>query len=154
MTYPYEKEFFQLMSAMTRTDALYGRWARQQGVSPNLLTLHYGLATRAEPYTPTEVSDAWCLPKQTLNSLLRTAEKEGHLRLEPIPGQSKQKYIRLTPAGEEHAEKLLQPLWLAETAALHAMGPELVQQMIHTEEQFHKHFAAALQLDTGKSLRS
>lgn len=147
MTYPYEQEMLQFMAYATQTDALYAQWARQQGISPNMLAFFYALTTRTEPYTPSQFCDTWGMPKQTLTSIMREQEKRGLFELVPVPGNAKLRHMRLTPSGTAYAEEMLHPLWQAEMQALEQMGKQKVRLMVELEREFNQAFTATLKLN-------
>lgn len=68
-----------------------------------------------------------CLPKQTLNSAVRSMVEQGLLVLTPAPGGKRAKNLNLTEAGRALAEKTIARVVRAEAAAICRMGLERME---------------------------
>ena len=107
-----------------KINGLYSAFARERGLSYHALFILYAIYHSGDGCTPTEISNRWLIPKQTVNSVLRSFDQRGFVRYETCPRDRRGKQISLTPAGREYARPLLEGLYAAETAALEKMGAE------------------------------
>ena len=98
-------------------DKLYHAYAKKHGISDTHLWLLYSLY-ESETHTQSEISYIWHYPPQTVNSALKTLERQGLIVLDTIPGNRKNKLVTLTENGRELTEKIIHPLMLAEQRAL------------------------------------
>ena len=57
--------------------AIYEDWAKQYGLSNNVVMVMESIYNNRENCTPSSISHKWFIPKQTLNSILRDFEKNG-----------------------------------------------------------------------------
>ena len=81
-------------------DALYHLYARKHGLSDTTLWLMYSLYESGTAYTQTEFCALWHHPPQTINSALKSLEKQGLISLEALPENKKNKRIVLTARGQ------------------------------------------------------
>lgn len=103
--------FNQLYKKM---DEIYHLYAKRMGISDTALWLLYSLYEEGTAYTQRELCSIWQLPPQTVNSALKTLERQEIIALVPIPGNQKNKRIALTTKGEEMTREIIHPLILAE----------------------------------------
>ena len=89
--------FNQLYKEM---DEIYHQYARGHGISDTALWLLYSLYLSDVPYTQREICSEWHYPPQTLNSALKTLERQELISLEPAPGNQKNKQVVLTEKGK------------------------------------------------------
>lgn len=71
-----------------------------------------------KPHSQREISQEWLVPKTTVNTIVKTWEKEGLLTLTPIPHKRREKYIILTESGREYAKEFMGFIYRAEEKAL------------------------------------
>lgn len=83
--------------------AIYEDWAKQYGLSNNVVMVMESIYNNRENCTPSSISHKWFIPKQTLNSILRDFEKKEYITLLPHPKDKRNKVIQLT----KKAKKLL-----------------------------------------------
>lgn len=100
-----------------RSDALYNRWAAAHGVNNYRLFVLYVLDNHPGA-TQKAIADHAGLPKQTVNTVVRTLRDEGYVTLSPASGDRREKNASLTPAGQTYARALLEPLYALEDARL------------------------------------
>ena len=110
------------------TNALYHAAAVQFGLSDTAFWILYALYSSAVPLTQVQMCAEWCLPKQTLNSAVRSMVEQGLLVLTPAPGGKRAKNLNLTEAGRALAEKTVAQVVRAEKCAMQRMGLERARQ--------------------------
>lgn len=118
------------------TEGLYHQYAKQHDVSDSVLWLLYALKEREDVYTQKDLCSTWYYPPQTLNSALKSLEKQGYLSLKAIAGNRKNKQIVLTEAGNELMERVAAPLLQAERAALQRMSEEERRLLLATTGKY------------------
>lgn len=109
------------------TNALYHAAAVQFGLSDTAFWILYALYSSAAPLTQVQMCAEWCLPKQTLNSAVRSMVEQGLLVLTPAPGGKRAKNLNLTESGRALAEKTIARVVRAEAAAICRMGLERME---------------------------
>ncbi len=82
-------------------DEIYHRYAKKHGISDAVLWLLYSLYENSGVYTQRDVCADWHYPPQTINSALKSLEKQGVIVLEAVTGNQKNKRILLTDKGQE-----------------------------------------------------
>lgn len=103
--------FNQLYKEM---DAIYHLYAKRFGISDTAFWLLYSLYEGNTAYTQRELCSTWHYPPQTINSALKSLEKQEVIALKPVSGNQKNKQIVLTEKGEKIAERVVAPLVVAE----------------------------------------
>ena len=124
---PINAEFNRIIK---EADTIYTKYAAASGISSTALKLLYSVYTQETPCTQTRLSEDWDLPKQTVNSCLKSLQNEGMLQMVFGEGNRKSKHILLTEQGEALAQRIIDPLIHAENAALQALTPEEQQLYI------------------------
>ena len=76
--------------------AIYEDWAKQQGLSNNVVMVMESIYSNRENCTPSSISHKWFIPKQTVNTILRDFEKKEYITLLQHPKDKRNKIIRLT----------------------------------------------------------
>ena len=103
-------------------DSLYRRLARHFGLSESAFWILYTLEEFQQPVTQAQLCEYLSLSKQTINSGLKQLEQEGNIHLSSGPGR--RKYLQLTPAGRQLAERTVRPVLRAEERAFLGMAEE------------------------------
>ena len=80
--------------------------------------------------TQKAISQAYGVPKQTINNLIRALQEKGYLTLAPNASNRQERILTLTESGLRYAESILLPLLALEESAICAMGAEAVRQMV------------------------
>lgn len=110
------------------TNLLYHGIAAGFGLSDTVFWVLYSLYSDDTPQTQAQMSAGWCLPKQTLNSAVRSMVEQGLVMLAPAPGCRHGKNLSLTEAGRALAEKTVASVIQAEESAIQHMGLERARQ--------------------------
>ncbi len=101
--------------------AFYHRAASRYNISGNEFWVWYALLVLDGEQSQQSICEMWSLPKQTVNSVISSMVKKGHVYLEVIPGTRNKKVIRLTPAGQEFGTQVITRIYSAEQHALECM---------------------------------
>ena len=118
-----ERELFEYNSIIQETNEVYRGAARRLGLSESTFWILYALRTSAMPMTQSGLCSALCLPKQTVNSALKSLERGGYIELDG-PGGVRGKTVLLTEAGRRLTESTAGRVVRAETEAFSRLGPE------------------------------
>ena len=107
----------------------YAAWCRQNGVNYHEMLILYSLYID-DIRTQKAISQAYGVPKQTINNLIRALQEKGYLTLAPNASNRQERILALTESGLRYAEGILLPLLALEESAICAMGAEAVRQMV------------------------
>lgn len=61
------------------------------------------------PPTQRQICEQLCQPKQTIHSTIASLERQGMIRLSPVPGNRKEKQVSLTEKGMRYANQKIKP---------------------------------------------
>lgn len=100
--------------AHKRMNVLYHNYARDAGISDAAFWLMYSLYEKGGSCTQTELCEAWFFTPQTINSALKSLEKQGLITLDFAPNSRKNKQFFFTEAGEQFVKGKIAPLVQAE----------------------------------------
>ena len=115
-------------------DSLYRRLARHFGLSESAFWILYTLEEFQQPVTQAQLCEYLSLSKQTINSGLKQLEQEGNIHLSSGPGR--RKYLQLTPAGRQLAERTVRPVLRAEERAFLGMAEEERASLLALERKY------------------
>ncbi len=115
----YREALRRLTLAMNQIDGLYYRAARKLRMKDNTLSLLYALDD-GHSHSQKQICEEWLIPKTTINTIVRELVGQGYLLLETEP-QSREKALRLTPAGRAWASRNLEKLYRMEEDAMRQM---------------------------------
>lgn len=125
-------EFQQTHNEM---DEIYHNCARACGLSDSSFWLLYSIAEHGEGCTQSELCSAWSISPQTLNSTLKSMERDGSLELRQADGDRKKKRIFFTPSGRALYRRCIVPVREAESAAFAAFSPREAQQLMRLTQK-------------------
>lgn len=104
------------------TNAVYERWAKEQGLNNNLLLTLYLLNEYPSNCTQRLICEKLMLPKQTVNSILIGLETKGFVKKTVSPNDKRMKFLVFTASGKKYADTLLQKMNDFEERALLRMN--------------------------------
>ena len=102
---------------------VYEGWAKEQGLSVNMVWVLYALCEEGTVHTQKEIAQQWLLPKQTVNTILKDLAQQGWVTAQPLPEDRRNKRIDLTPEGRRFAEGIVGSLQERELHVLEQLGP-------------------------------
>ncbi|CVI69810.1 MarR family protein [Clostridiales bacterium CHKCI001] len=117
-------------------DEIYHLYAKRQGISDTALWLLYSLYENDAAYTQRELCSAWHYPPQTVNSALKSLEKQELIMLNSIPGNKKNKLVVLTEKGKEVTEKVISLLVLAEQRSFQGLKKEERETLLSLTQKY------------------
>ena len=84
----------------------YAAWCRQNGVNYHEMLILYSLYID-DIRTQKAISQAYGVPKQTINNLIRALQEKGYLTLAPNASNRQERILTLTESGLRYAESIL-----------------------------------------------
>ena len=122
------------------SNIVYEEWAKSHGMSANSLlileALYDGIRTQKE------ISQKWCIPKQTINTILKDLEAQGYLELTAMAQDKRNKRIELTSKGRLFADRIITQVQEKELYVIRQMGLERMKSMNDGLELFISLFRA------------
>lgn len=122
------------------SNIVYEEWAKSHGMSANSLlileALYDGIRTQKE------ISQKWCIPKQTINTILKDLEAQGYLELTAMAQDKRNKRIELTSKGKLFADRIITQVQEKELYVIRQMGLERMKSMNDDLELFISLFRA------------
>lgn len=122
------------------SNIVYEEWAKSHGMSANSLlileALYDGICTQKE------ISQKWCIPKQTINTILKDLEAQGYLELTAMAQDKRNKQIELTSKGKLFADRIITQVQEKELYVIRQMGLERMKSMNDDLELFISLFRA------------
>ena len=122
------------------SNIVYEEWAKSHGMSANSLlileALYDGICTQKE------ISQKWCIPKQTINTILKDLEAQGYLELTAMAQDKRNKQIELTSKGKLFVDRIITQVQEKELYVIRQMGLERMKSMNDDLELFISLFRA------------
>lgn len=125
--------FNQLYKEM---DELYHVYAKEQGISDTVFWILYSLYENNSSYIQKELCSEWHYPPQTVNSALKSLEKQGIISLEAVPGNKKNKLVSLTEHGLTLTQRVIARLTDAERNAILSMTADERRTLLSLTEKY------------------
>lgn len=123
----------KLISAWTKTNAIYAKAAAALGVSyPELIVL-YALETMGE-LRQKQIAENFGLQKQTVNTVIKALSQRELVQLTPSEADKREKIIILTENGKKYAQSIVTPLRKAEDKVYKSIGAKKLRAMYEVEE--------------------
>ncbi len=120
-------------------NAMYEEWAKTQGLSSNGVLVLYSFCEE-EACTQKIISQKWCIPKQTVNTILKDFLKKGYVEMFSMPEDKRNKLICLTDSGKKYADEVMNRLHEKEMYVMEKMGLDSILSMNDHIELFMKLF--------------
>lgn len=125
--------FNQLYKEM---DEIYHVYAKEQGISDTVFWILYSLYENNSSYIQKELCSEWHYPPQTVNSALKSLEKQGIISLEAVPGNKKNKLVSLTEHGLALTQRVIARLTDAERNAILSMTADERRTLLSLTEKY------------------
>lgn len=125
--------FNQLYKEM---DEIYHVYAKEQGISDTVFWILYSLYENNSSYIQKELCSEWHYPPQTVNSALKSLEKQGIISLEAVLGNKKNKLVSLTEHGLTLTQRVIARLTDAERNAILSMTADERRTLLSLTEKY------------------
>lgn len=120
--------------------AMYEEWSKEHGLSSNGVFLLYSFHEEDGPCTQKMISEKWCIPKQTVNTILKDFQKKGYVEMVSMPDDKRNKLISLTETGKVYADDIIKKLHEKESYVIEKMGLDNIKNMNDNTELFIRLF--------------
>lgn len=120
------KDYYNFWFGMNN---LYELWSKKHNLSYYSLFVLYIIKENQEKCTQKMICDQLLLPKQTVNTILNSFEKNGHVIRTVDERNKRTKLISFTKEGEVYSENILNELEQFEVKAMLKMTSEQRTQM-------------------------
>ena len=114
------------------TNVIYHDYAAKNGISDTAFWIMYSVYYYGEGITQKNICEEWFYSAQTVNSSLKTMEKNGLIILEPSNDNKKEKQIHFTKEGQLLAEKIIKPVIKAEKQSFEQLDSREIEVMFET----------------------
>ncbi|GEM_PF-159737 len=131
------ERFLQLSKEI---DHIFHDYAKANDISDTSLFILYALARHGAPWSQREMCEEWSIPAQTVNSSLKSLEKQGIVRLDFLPGNRKSKVILLTEKGQALTDDIVSVIINAEVDSFSKIDPESRSELMASYECFVGNF--------------
>lgn len=112
-------------------DDLYNEYASHFGLSSISFWILYTLCeAEEEAFTQNMLADMWHIPRQSLNSAVRTLVTRGYIKLEQMAVSGNSKALRLTEEGEAFCKRAIYPFYELEERILQNMTKQERKQFL------------------------
>ena len=120
------------------SNIIYEEWAKSHGLSANSLLILQSLYDGA--CTQKAISQRWCIPKQTINTILKDLEARGYLELTAMEQDRRNKQISLTHEGKQFVDTIITQILKKELYVIQQMGLGRMKSMNDDLELFIRLF--------------
>lgn len=124
--------------------AIYEQLAKIHGITSSALFVLGMIYEFPDECTQSVICSKLFYPKQTVNAILDTFEKQGHITKETSHSDKRNKNIRLTDEGRAYACRIISSMERIEEAAFTNMYPEARRWMRESEREFLKQLSSAM----------
>lgn len=145
--FSYLKRFNQIYKEM---DIVYHECAKRNGLSDMAYWILYSMAESDRCFTQRDFCREWFCAPQTVNSALKDLEKKNIIYLESVPGNKKNKWIKLTADGKTFMKSTIVPLLQNECDSFDVLLPEEREVMLLATQKY----VAALKSKNEETLAS
>lgn len=117
-------------------DIVYHTYAKSIGLSDAAFWILYSVTEENRLFTQRDFCSDWSFPPQTVNSALKDLEKRGIISLEPVTGNKKNKWIKLTESGEELVKTTVFSLMQTENDSLESLADDECNIMLTATRKY------------------
>ena len=134
---------------------LYHNYASSLNLSDTALWIIYIAWIQEDGCTQKDICEIWSYTKQTINTALKNLEKQGYIKLIPMPENRKSKKILFTDTGKIFAQKVITPLLEAETVSFGKLSEKERNDLVFLSQKrtmlFEKEIQKRVYSHTGAS---
>lgn len=132
------------------TDEIYHTFAKNYGLSDCAFWIFYMLRETDSQYTQSDICDMLCMPRQSVNSAIKSLEKEGYIELRPAENNKKNKILYVTEKGTDFTKKSVDKVIDAEIKALEGFSQDELEFFLDLSRKY----AHLLRNEAEKSFKS
>ena len=121
--------------------ALYDQYAKRHGMLMKTLLVTNVLFYAEDGMTQADICQRTFQSKQTVNLIIKNLLSDGYVTVNEMPGNKRNKIVRMTQAGRAYCQKVVRHITWAEDTAMSMFSPEEQKQLIELSRIFTKTLA-------------
>ena len=122
---------------------LYERFENMLGVNSFLYKVLHALAI-SDLHTQKDIAQNYEMPKQTINNIILSLQKQGFIEVQTSPTDKREKLIALTPSGKIYAQDFIAQYTDFEQKIYEKIGAQKLQKLIEIFSDFEVAFYEVL----------
>lgn len=126
-----------------KTLGLYARLDSALGVNGFLYKVLYALAI-SDLHTQKDIAQSYEMPKQTINNIILSLQKQGFVEVQTSPTDKREKLIALTPSGKIYAQDFIAKYTDFEQKVYEKLGAQKLQKLIEIFSDYERAFSKML----------
>ena len=133
------EEQIKLYTVLWReTMLIYENWAQRHGFSYCELLVILSLSEAERPCIQKEICRQWQIPKQTVNTILKSFEMNKWITMESLKEDRRNREIKLTEMGEDCIKTVTDKLQKCEKAVWKKMGSIQTQALLKSTKMYNE----------------
>ncbi|MGX2983027.1 MarR family winged helix-turn-helix transcriptional regulator [Helicobacter sp. 23-1045] len=128
---------------------MYGRLETLQDINGYIFKVLYALLV-SEIHTQKDIMQRYEMPKQTINNVILSLQKQGFIQVAPSPNDKREKIINLTPSGESYAQEIIAKYVAFEKKVYQKLGAQKLGRLIEIFKDFEVAFSQTLEQEMSK----
>lgn len=126
-----------------RIVGLYARLDNALGINPHLYKVLHGLVV-SDLHTQKDIMQIYEMPKQTINNVILSLQKQGFVEVEISPNDKREKNINLTTSGKIYAQDFITQYTDFEWQIYQRLGAKKLEKFIEISTDFEMAFSEVL----------
>lgn len=122
---------------------LYGHFDNALGVNSYIFKVLHALAI-SDLHTQKDIMQNYEMPKQTINNVILSLQKQGFIEIEINPTDKREKLIKLTENGQRYAQDFITKYTDFEREIYQRLGAKKLEKLIEIFSDFEVAFSEVL----------
>ena len=122
---------------------LYARLDNALGINPHLYKVLHGLVV-SDLHTQKDIAQSYEMPKQTINNVILSLQKQGFIEVQTSPTDKREKLIYLTQSGTKYAQDFIVQYTDFEREIYQRLGAQKLEKLIAIYTDFEVAFSEVL----------
>ena len=122
---------------------LYAKLDSALGINPHFYKILHALAI-SDLHTQKDIAQNYEMPKQTINNIILSLQKQGFVEVAISPTDKREKLIALTPSGKIYAQDFIAQYTDFEQKIYEKIGAQKLQKLIEIFSDFEVAFYEVL----------
>lgn len=132
----FNKLYFKIVGLYTRLENVLG-------INTHLCKVLHGLAV-SDLRTQKDIAQSYEMPKQTINNVILSLQKQGFVEVQTSPTDKREKLIALTPSGKIYAQDFIAKYTDFEQKVYEKLGTQKLQKLIEIFSDYERAFSEML----------
>lgn len=118
----------------------YCAWAKKHGLSYHKLFVLYAIYRGKGSCSQKKICEEWLIPKQTVNTILKSLEKDHYVSYQLDEADKRNKWISFTEEGLAYAMPILSELYKLESSVIEQLGLDCMDELIAHTKRYYELF--------------